>query len=173
VSAKGKGGKRRSTTSRNQPRYPRTARLNELLREILAEELERVDDDRLTMVTVTSVDTEADIRRAVVYFDSLQGAEGDEDVLAGLAEHRVRLQAAVNRQSRLKRTPELSFRPDDVVRRAAQLDHVLRELAPSEVPEVVVPDELERRADLERLAERDRLAAGSAVEDGPVDDPPG
>jgi ribosome-binding factor A len=167
MSAKGRGGKRRSTTSRNQPRYPRTARLNELLREILAEELERVDDDRLTMVTVTSVDTEADIRRAVVYFDSLQGPEGDEDVLAALGEHRVRLQAAVNRQSRLKRTPELSFRPDEVVRRAAQLDHVLRELAPSEVPEVVVPDELERLADLERLAERDR----PADDDGPVDGP--
>ncbi|MEJ7844109.1 MAG: 30S ribosome-binding factor RbfA [Acidimicrobiales bacterium] len=163
MSAKGRSGRRRATTSRNQPRYPRTARLNELLREILAEELERVDDDRLTMVTVTSVDTEADIRRAVVFFDSLQGPEGDEEVLSALSEHRVRLQAAVNRQSRLKRTPELSFRPDDVVRRAAQLDHVLRELAPSEVPEVVVPDEIER------LAERDRLAGGTAADDRPVD----
>ena len=40
---------------RNAPRYPRTARLNELVREIVAEELERLDDDRLELVAVTSV----------------------------------------------------------------------------------------------------------------------
>ncbi len=46
--------------------YPRTARLNELLREILAEELERVDDERLTLLTIISVDVDADLRKAIV-----------------------------------------------------------------------------------------------------------
>ncbi len=62
--------------------YPRTARLNELLREIIGEELERIDDDRLDVVTVISVDTESDLRRAVVYYDCLDGEAGDEDALA-------------------------------------------------------------------------------------------
>ena len=35
------------------PQYPRTARLNELLREIVAEELERIDDERLELVAIT------------------------------------------------------------------------------------------------------------------------
>ena len=43
--------------------YPRTARLNELLREILADELEHLDDDRLQMLTITSVDIDGDLRR--------------------------------------------------------------------------------------------------------------
>ena len=39
----------------SQRQYPRTARINELLREILADELERIDDERLDLVTVTGV----------------------------------------------------------------------------------------------------------------------
>ncbi len=38
--------------------YPRTARLNRLLREILAEELELIDDERLDLLTLTSVDVD-------------------------------------------------------------------------------------------------------------------
>ena len=33
--------------------YPRTARLNTLVREIIADELERIDDERLQLVTLT------------------------------------------------------------------------------------------------------------------------
>ncbi len=105
--------------------YPRTARLNELLREILAEELERLDDDRLELLTVTSVEIEGDLRRAVVFYDSLQGEDGDEQVLAALGELRWRLQAAIGRQARIKRTPELAFAPDPAVRTGARIEALL------------------------------------------------
>jgi len=108
--------------------YPRTARLNRLFQEILAEELELIDDDRLEMVTVMSVDVEGDLRRATVYYDSLAGAEGDEAVLEALGEARSRLQRAIGAQARVKRTPELVFKPDDVARGAARLEEVLRSL---------------------------------------------
>ena len=119
------------TRPRQPPRrYPRMARVNELLREILGEELERVDDGRLEMVTVTAVDCERDLRRATVYYDSLQGPEGDEDLLAALAEVRPRLQRAIAGQARLKRTPELAFAPDPVVRSADRIEAVLRDIDP-------------------------------------------
>jgi ribosome-binding factor A len=105
--------------------YPRTARLNELLREILADELERSDDDRLEMVTVTAVEIEGDLRHAVVYFDSLEGEDGDDAVLEALGEVRWRLQGAIGRQARMKRTPELSFRPDPAVREGARIESLL------------------------------------------------
>ncbi len=119
------------TRPRQPPRrYPRMARVNELLREILGDELERVDDGRLELVTVTAVACEPDLRRATVYYDSLQGPEGDEDLLAALAEVRPRLQRAIARQARLKRTPELAFTPDPVVRSADRIEQVLRDIAP-------------------------------------------
>lgn len=107
--------------------YPRTARLNEVLREVLAEELERYDDDRLNLVTVTDVHVDGDLHHAVVWFDSLQGEDGDAEVLEALNEHRVRLQGAVARQVRMKRTPQLEFRADDVIRNAQRIETVLRD----------------------------------------------
>ena len=44
----------------------RSSRLNELLREIIAEELNRIDDDRLQWVSVTHVKTDRSLDRAVV-----------------------------------------------------------------------------------------------------------
>src|SRR4051812_31252485 len=109
-------------------RYPRTARLNELLHQILAEELERIDDERLDLVTVMSVVVEPDLRHAVVYVDTPTGEDRDEEVLEALSNHRPRLQAAVGKQARIKRTPQLTFRPDEVERSAARVEDVIRHL---------------------------------------------
>ncbi len=117
-----------SRRQHGQRHYPRTARLNELLREIVADELERVDDGRLELVTVTGVEVSPDLRHATVWFDSPRGEEGDADVLAALGDVRVRLQAAVGRQARTKRVPELTFRPDPAVREGERVDEILRRL---------------------------------------------
>lgn len=116
-----------SRRSHNGParQYPRTARLNELLREILADELERLDDDRLQLLTITAVDIEGDLARAQVFYDSLSGEEGDEEVLEALGEIRWKLQRAIGREARMKRTPELSFAPDPAVRAGARIDELL------------------------------------------------
>src|SRR5579863_8239697 len=53
--------------------YARTARVNALLREVVAEALERLSDhdDRLRLVTVTGVEVDPDLRRARVFLASL------------------------------------------------------------------------------------------------------
>ena len=106
-------------------RYPRTARVNELVREVLAEELERLadSDERLALLTVTHVSVDRDLRRATVLLSSLP-----EDAEEALVEHRVRLQAALGRQVRLKRTPQLSFAPDDAIESGRRVDDILRGL---------------------------------------------
>jgi ribosome-binding factor A len=111
---------------------PRTARLSQVLREILGEELTRIDDERLEHVHVTSVDVDADLNRAIVYFDSLAGEAGDADVLEAFGTLRVRLQAAVGRQLHARKTPILEFRPDDVLRSAERIDQILRDLQPED-----------------------------------------
>ena len=77
--------KRRTAT------YPRALRVNQVLREVLADELERLADaDELPMVTVTSVDVAPDMRTAMVYLGTL-----DEATAVALDERRVRLQRTV------------------------------------------------------------------------------
>ena len=109
-------------------RFSRLSRVNELLREILGDELERLDVDELVLVTVTGVDTSADLRHATVYFDGPDGASADEAVIEALNEVRIRLQHAIASQARLKHTPELRFEPDPAVRAGAHVDAVLREV---------------------------------------------
>ena len=120
---------RRSTGKSSNTRkhsYPRAARISETVREVIADELVRIDDDRLMLVTVTSVDVDSEMNRGIVYYDSLQGVEGDEQILKVLGEHRKRLQSAIATQVHARRTPILEFRPDDAIRAAERIDEVLR-----------------------------------------------
>lgn len=102
--------------------------MNELLREILADELERLDEDALQLVTVVGVVCDPDLRHAAVFFDGPEGAEGDAAVAQALGEVRHVLQGAIARQARLKRTPELRFEPDPAVRRGERIDALLHGL---------------------------------------------
>jgi len=111
--------------------FPRTARLNHLVHEIVAEEIELLDDERLGFFTVVGVEVEPDLRRATVWYTALDEAGGEPDregLAEALAEHRARLQAAIARQARLKRTPELVFQPDTVIVRAQRVEDILRDL---------------------------------------------
>jgi ribosome-binding factor A len=119
---------RRTRRPASPNQVPRTARLGQVLREIVAEELARIDDERLEHVHVTAVTVDADLNRAIVYYDSLTGEAGDHDVLEAFSSRRVRLQAAVGRQLHARKTPILEFRPDDVLRSAERIDHILRDL---------------------------------------------
>jgi ribosome-binding factor A len=102
--------------------------VNELCREILADELERIDDERIELVTVTHVAVDPDLRRATVSYSRLDRDVAEAgDALAAL---RPRLQAAIARQARLKRTPELRFVVDDVLARAERIEGLIREAPP-------------------------------------------
>ena len=110
---------------RSGPPYPRTARVNAVLRNVLGAEIERLSDgdDRLSMLTITAVETEPDLRHARVLLSSLspEGAEA-------LEAHRVGLQAAIARGGRMKRTPTLEFRADPAVAAGERVDEALRRI---------------------------------------------
>jgi len=101
--------------------------LSETLREVIADELAKIDDDRLGFVTITSVDVDSEMNRGIVFYDSMQGADGDEQILEALNDHRKRLQSVIADQVRARRTPVLQFRPDDAIRAAQRSDEVLRQ----------------------------------------------
>ncbi len=115
------------TRTDTRRRFARTARLSETLREVIADELNKIDDDRLGFVTITSVDVDSEMNRGIVYYDSIQGADGDEQILEALNEYRKRLQSVIADQVRARRTPILQFRPDDAIRAAQRIDEVLRQ----------------------------------------------
>ena len=103
-------------------------KVNELLREVVAEELGGLKDPRIGFITVTGVDTAPDLRHAVVYY-SVLGTEEDEAATAeALRSARSRLQRAVASQTRLKFTPVLDFEVDPAIETGERIDRILREI---------------------------------------------
>ncbi|MCC6438340.1 MAG: 30S ribosome-binding factor RbfA [Acidimicrobiales bacterium] len=140
--------RRRRSQGSSTRHYPRTARVNELLREILGEELERIDDPRLELVSITGVVVNPELTSAMVYYSSLSGPDRDPEVLEALAERRVRLQAAIGKQARLRRTPELHFGADTGIREGWRVEEILKEIGP--LPEDEPDEGTDAPAELDR-----------------------
>jgi len=126
---------------RTPRRYPRMARVNEVVRETLGDELERLNDPRLGLVTITGVDVSADLRQATVYYSALgrAGKRGTGVVPELAPEQRVatdaalqaaapHLRAELGRQVRLKYTPVLTFREDPAIEAGNRIEEIIRDL---------------------------------------------
>ena len=115
-----------------QRKYPRTARVNEVMLEVLADELERMSDPRLELVTLTGVDVTRDLAYAKVYYSTLAAAAADAP--AGLAENAgdalraatPRLRDLVGRQMRIRQVPKLTFVPDPGIIAGQRIEELLR-----------------------------------------------
>ena len=113
----------RSRNKAPQKSYPRSARVNSLLHEILAEEIERLadHDERLGICTVTGVSCDPDLRHALVFFASLE-----DEVVIALDEHRRALQGAIASQARMRRVPALRFVLDPAIVAGSRVEEALR-----------------------------------------------
>ena len=110
----------------------RMRRVDESLRQVLSEALLELKDPRIGFVTVTGVDTSADLRHARVFVSVLGSEAKQRKTLAALeAAHGV-LQARIAHELRLKRTPQLTFAYDPTVERGVRMSQLIDELAPSE-----------------------------------------
>ena len=108
----------------------RMRRVNEALREVVTAAIASdLEDPRIGFVTVTSVDTSPDLRSARVYVSVLGDATERERTLAGLTSSHGLIQAAIARETRMKRTPTLSFHYDEGPERAVRLAQLLEEEA--------------------------------------------
>lgn len=109
-------------------RYSRSARLGELLREIVASELARLDDDRLELASITGVETSVELSRATVFISALD-EEAASAALEALEEHRLQLKQAVARSAAMRRVPDLAFALDPSISAGERVDRILRDLA--------------------------------------------
>jgi ribosome-binding factor A len=109
---------------------PRMRRINEVLREVIGAAIATdLGDPRIGFVTVTSVETSPDLRSAKVHV-SVLGAEAErEAALAGLRSSHGVLQAKIAAETRMKRTPTLSFHYDDTVEKGMRISQLLDEEA--------------------------------------------
>jgi ribosome-binding factor A len=110
----------------------RMRRVNEALREVLSEGIAELKDPRIGFVTVTGVETSPDLRHARVYVSVLGSERKRDATLAGLQSSHGVLQSRINRELRLKRTPQLTFEYDPTIERGVKLSRLIDELAPDQ-----------------------------------------
>jgi ribosome-binding factor A len=110
----------------------RMRRVNESVRQVLAEALPELKDPRIGLITVTAVETAPDLRHATVYVSVLSSGRKRRASLEGLeAAHGV-LQSRLARELRMKRTPQLTFEYDPTVERGVRMTRLIDELAPDD-----------------------------------------
>jgi len=105
----------------------RLLKVNEAVREVLSSAIaEGLKDPRVGFVTVTSVETSADLRHAKVFVSVLGGQRERDETLAGLRSSHGYLQERVAEAVRLKRTPQLDFVYDGSVDHGMRIQELLR-----------------------------------------------
>jgi ribosome-binding factor A len=108
--------------------YPRTARINDLIRAELADLLRRkVKDPRVGSVSVTAVITAPDLSHARVLVSLLEPSS--VAALEGLRRAAGFLRGELGRRLRLKKAPELLFELDQTVEAATRMEQLLESLA--------------------------------------------
>jgi len=108
--------------------YPRVARLNEVVLECLAGELERLSDPRLGFVTLTGVEVNRDLRTAEVFYSVMGSPEEHAETAAGLASAEPHLKSVLSRAVRMKYVPALVFREDPSLETGLRIDQLIRDL---------------------------------------------
>ena len=123
--APGSARNRRDMTSRMR-------RVNESVKEVLANALPELKDPRIGFVTITGVETSPDLRHARVFVSVLGSEAKRARSLKGLEAAHGMLQARLARELRMKRTPQLAFEYDPTVERGVRMTKLIDELAPDD-----------------------------------------
>lgn len=114
------------------PRAPgggsRMRKVNEAVKEIVAERIGDLKDPRIGFVTVTDVRTTADLGSAEIFFTVLPDDEKSlADTAEGLASARPLLRRAVGDGLRTRRVPDLHFTHDPLPEQGRRIETLLRE----------------------------------------------
>ena len=124
----------------------RMRRVNEAVRSVVADGIRDLKDPRIGLVTVTGVRVTSDLHEATVFVSVLGNEKARQATLAGLASAHGVLQARINRELNLRRTPALTFEYDDAVERGVRMTKLIDELA-ADLPEETGSADGDRDAD--------------------------
>lgn len=113
------------------PRYQRTDRINEQLRqEISLLVRDQVRDPRVGLVTVTAVETSPELDHAKVYVSVMGDDAEKEEALQGLRSAAPFIRGQLGRRLHMRRIPEIHFQYDRVLAEASRIESLLREVLP-------------------------------------------
>jgi ribosome-binding factor A len=103
-------------------------RINEVLREVVGATVTGdLSDPRIGFVTVTAVETSPDLRSAKVFVSVLGDEEEREATFEGLRSSHGVIQSRIAAETRMKRTPTLTFHYDDTIAKGVRISQLLED----------------------------------------------
>ena len=111
---------------------PRMRKVNELVREVVADAVQDLKDPRIGFLTITGAETSPDLRSAVVFYSVLGSDEEKVGTAAALKSATPRIQAALGAETRLRYTPKLEFEVDSAIDEGLRISQILSDLAEEE-----------------------------------------
>ncbi len=122
--------------------FSRSQRVAEQIRRELAELIRlEVKDPRVGFITLTDVEITPDYAHAKVFFTSMRGEEGLDEILVGLRRASGFLRRELGKRVRIHTLPELHFQYDSSVERGSRMSQL--------IDEVVREDDARRKDDPE------------------------
>lgn len=113
--------------------YSRSSRVAEQIRRELAELIQLdVKDPRVGLITLTDVEITPDYAHAKVFFTSLKGEGGVDEIMSGLRAASGFLRRELGRRVRIHTLPELHFVFDRSVEQGARLSRLIDEAVKSD-----------------------------------------
>ncbi|MFV1971134.1 MAG: 30S ribosome-binding factor RbfA [Acidimicrobiia bacterium] len=116
---------------------PRMRKVNELVREVVAEAVTDLKDPRIGFLTITGAETSPDLRHAVVYYSVLGSDEEKVGTAAALDSAKSRIQGVLGRETRMKYTPVLEFKVDPSIDEGIRISQILADIEQAEAKDDV------------------------------------
>ncbi|CAI09444.1 30S ribosome-binding factor RbfA [Aromatoleum aromaticum] len=106
--------------------FSRSQRVAEQVRRELAELIRlEVKDPRVGFITLTDVEITPDYAHAKVFFTSMKGEEGLDEILTGLHRASGFLRRELGKRVRIHTLPELHFHYDSSVERGSRMSQLI------------------------------------------------
>src|SRR5216683_45610 len=150
----------------------RARKLGGRIAQIVAEMLEwRIKDPRLGFVTVTEARLTSDLREATVFYTVYGSAEERAGTAAALASAVGIIRSEVGRQTGLRHTPSLEFRPDTLPDNARNIEELVARAREADAALAAVREGAQPAGDADPY--RVPVSAGEdLIDDGPADGDP-
>jgi ribosome-binding factor A len=150
----------------------RARKLGGRIAQIVAEMLERrIKDPRLGFITVTEARLTNDLREATVFYTVYGSAEERAGTAAALASAVGVIRSEVGRQTGLRHTPSLEFRPDTVPDNARNIEELVARARDADAALAAVRQGAQPAGDADPYRVPADAGDDSAPEDSTADDP--
>jgi ribosome-binding factor A len=105
--------------------YSRTLRIGEQIRRELADQIRKLKDPRIGMVTITDVEVSKDLSHAKIFYTVFGEEQEIKDTQTGLQNASGFLRRELGRVLKVRITPNLHFLYDDTQLRGNKIDQLI------------------------------------------------